>query len=360
MAQLSAVPAGMLAGLRGHWYPILPVGELASDAPLALRRLGEDLVLWKDRSGIPRLFSDQCPHRSAPLSLGMIRGERLECWYHGLQFDGEGRCRRVPIDRVDDGPHTGEFQARAYPCEERAGYIWAYLHDGEVYAVPDLELEPEITDPEYRWFPYSLRIDADWLTVLENALDPAHVPFLHRDAPFLPKDREQTLAWFLPSSVASRSESVPTPSGRGARRAIFQVASRPDGGDEVEVFHPPNLNRIPVPLPDGGEPMLSVHYHTPVDDTATMGYWYLARRVRTDEERARWDALWNDFVGPATARVYDQDAQICAAQVRQRKSGARPRFLPQDGGYLRARRVLIEMYRSGRTNERSAPAPPPS
>jgi phenylpropionate dioxygenase-like ring-hydroxylating dioxygenase large terminal subunit len=360
MARLSAVPVGMRAGLRGFWYPVLRAEELPADAPLALRRLGEDLVLWKDPSGRPRLFTDQCPHRSAPLSLGVIRGDRLECWYHGLQFDREGRCRRVPIERVDDGPHAGEFRVRTYPCEERAGYIWAYLHDGEVDVVPDLELEQEVTDPEYQSFPFSLKFDADWLTVLENALDPAHVPFLHRDAPFLPKNREQTLAWFLPSSVSSRTEVVSTPSGHGTRRAILQVASRPHGGDEVEVFYPPNLNKIPVPLPDGGEPMWSVHYHTPVDETDTMGYWYLARRVRSDEERERWGNLWNEFVGPATARIFAQDAQVCAAQVRRRKSGAQQRFLPQDGGYLRARRVLVDMYRSRHADERSASEPLPS
>ncbi|MGQ0804390.1 MAG: Rieske 2Fe-2S domain-containing protein [Actinomycetota bacterium] len=341
----------MRAGVRGYWYPILPAGDLPADVPLALRRLGEDLVLWKDASGTARLFTDRCPHRSAPLSLGVIRGTRLECRYHGLQFDFDGRCRRVPVERVDDGPQAREFRAQTYPCEERAGYIWAYLHDGDIDDVPDLELEDEITDPEFVWFPFSLSFEADWLTVLENALDPAHVPFLHRDAPFLPKDPEQTLDWFLPSRVVSRSERVPTPSGGGTRPAVLQVATRRSGGDEVEVFYPPNLNKIPVPLPDGGEPMWSVHYHTPIDESATMGYWYLARRVRSDEERQRWEALWKEFVGPATARIFAQDAEICAGQVHRRRSGPNQRLLSQDGGYLRARRVLIEMYHAGQKGD---------
>jgi phenylpropionate dioxygenase-like ring-hydroxylating dioxygenase large terminal subunit len=340
----------MLDGIRDHWYAILPAEELGHTEPLALRRLGEDLVLWRDSTGRPRLFADRCPHRSSPLSLGSIDGDRLECWYHGLQFGGDGACRRVPVERRDDGPLCGELRARAYPCEERGEYLWGYLTDGDVDVVPRLELEPEVTSDDYLWFRTSLRYEADWLTVLENALDPGHVPFLHGDAPFLPDDANQTLDWFLPSRVTSRTEEVPSPSGEGVRTAVLQVATRPSGGDEVELFYPPNLNKIPVPLPDGGEPMWSIHYHTPIDASTTMGYWYLCRRVCNDDERDRWRSMWETFVGPATERVYEQDGQICAAQVRRRgTAGAgrgEERWLPQDGGFLRARRLLVEMHRS--------------
>jgi phenylpropionate dioxygenase-like ring-hydroxylating dioxygenase large terminal subunit len=281
------------------------------------------------------------------LSLGLIADDRIECWYHGIQFDVDGRCRRVPVERVDDGRLCAELRARAYPCEERVGYIWGYLADGQIDDVPPLELEPEVSDDGYEWFRTSLRYEADWLTVLENALDPGHVPFLHRDAPFLPQDQEQTLDWFLPSRVESRTEELPRPSGAGSRTAVLQVATRPSGGDEVELYFPPNLNKIPVPMPDGGEPMWSVHYHTPVDEHTTMGYWHLARRVHSEEERATWRSLWETFVGPATDRVYEQDGEICAAQaVRRSRASGTERWLPQDGGYLRARRLLIEMYES--------------
>jgi phenylpropionate dioxygenase-like ring-hydroxylating dioxygenase large terminal subunit len=313
---------------------------------MSIRRLGEDLVLWRDATGTARLFADRCPHRSSPLSLGLIAGDRLECWYHGLQFDADGRCRRVPIERVDDGPLCAEFRAQTHPCEERAGYIWAFLGDGDTTVVPPLQLEEEVTSENFEWFLVSLRYDADWLTVLENALDPSHVPFLHRDAPFLPQEHEQVLDWFLPARVASRTEEVPLRSG-GTRTAVTQVATRSAGGDEVEVFYPPNLNKIPVPLPDGGEPMWSLHYHTPIDAETTMGYWYMVRRVDSDEARARWRDLWESFVGPATERLYEQDAQICAAQAQRRQEDlGDERLLPQDGGYLRARRLLVEMYRA--------------
>jgi hypothetical protein len=93
--------------------------------------------------------------------------------------------------------------------------------------------------------------------------------------------------------------------------------------------------------------MWSLHYHTPIDAETTMGYWYMVRRVDSDEARARWRDLWESFVGPATERLYEQDAQICAAQAQRRQEDlGDERLLPQDGGYLRARRLLVEMYRA--------------
>lgn len=338
------VPEGMRSGIRGFWYPILRADELERGATCPLRRLGEDLVAWRDSSGEPHVFSDRCPHRSSPLSLGIVRDDRIECRYHGLQFDASGRCRRVPVERADDGPHCEQLRATAHPCEERAGYLWCFVGGDAAASTPPLELEPEVVGPEYEWFLVSATFEANWLTVLENALDPAHVPFLHRDAPFLPNDPEQTLDWFLPDRVVSETKTVPRPSGLGQREVVLQIASRKSAAEEVEEFYPPNLNKIPIPLPDGGEPMMSLHYHTPVDETRTMGYWYMTRRVVSDEERERWRGLWEAFVGPATDRIYEQDVEICEAQTRARRAGTSERLLPQDGGYLRARRRLVELY----------------
>ena len=41
-------------------------------------------------------FLDACPHRTVPLSYGKVVNDRLQCGYHGWEFDLEGRCRRVP------------------------------------------------------------------------------------------------------------------------------------------------------------------------------------------------------------------------------------------------------------------------
>lgn len=56
-----------------------------------LQLLGDDLVVWKEPlTGEWRAFVDRCPHRWAPLSEGRVdqRTGRLQCVYHGWEFEG--------------------------------------------------------------------------------------------------------------------------------------------------------------------------------------------------------------------------------------------------------------------------------
>ena len=53
-------------------------------------------------------------------------GEGLRCVYHGWKFDVTGRCVDMPIEPAGS-TFKDKVRARAYPCAERGGLIWAYL-----------------------------------------------------------------------------------------------------------------------------------------------------------------------------------------------------------------------------------------
>jgi phenylpropionate dioxygenase-like ring-hydroxylating dioxygenase large terminal subunit len=73
----------------GCRYAAYPVESLPTDRPFALRILGWDLAIWRDREGEWRAFADACPHRKVPLSEGRIESDGcLSCAYHGWRFDG--------------------------------------------------------------------------------------------------------------------------------------------------------------------------------------------------------------------------------------------------------------------------------
>ena len=59
-------PMGEL--LRRYWMPIAGVSEFDEVAVKPVRLLGEDLVLFRDRSGKFGLIGEQCPHRRASLA----------------------------------------------------------------------------------------------------------------------------------------------------------------------------------------------------------------------------------------------------------------------------------------------------
>ena len=95
MASKTAIEAHLRRGLRELWYPVVASWEV-SNAPLGITRLGENIVLWRDHGGRVHALEDRCPHRGARLSMGWNLGERIACWYHGVEVDGSGTVRDVP------------------------------------------------------------------------------------------------------------------------------------------------------------------------------------------------------------------------------------------------------------------------
>src|SRR5499426_4691121 len=79
--------------LRKYWQPVALSEELAENgAPLPVRILGEDLVLFRDDQGRPGLLGVHCSHRGTDLSYGRVENGGLRCLYHGWLYDIHGRC----------------------------------------------------------------------------------------------------------------------------------------------------------------------------------------------------------------------------------------------------------------------------
>src|SRR5215475_3448506 len=56
--------------LRRFWQPFLIASEL-KQSPVAVRLLGEDLVVFRDKSGTLGLLQKHCIHRGASLEFGI-------------------------------------------------------------------------------------------------------------------------------------------------------------------------------------------------------------------------------------------------------------------------------------------------
>ncbi len=110
---------------KRHWHPVASCKALGA-TPLAVKLLGLELVLWRDQAGKVHAFADQCPHRGARLSLGRVLESRLECAYHGWQFDGQGQCRLIPAT-PELTPHN---LVKACQYQTRLAYdlIWVCMH----------------------------------------------------------------------------------------------------------------------------------------------------------------------------------------------------------------------------------------
>lgn len=69
--------------LKNAWYVAAWDHELGRE-PLAVTMLEERIVLYRRTDGKPTALEDACPHRKLPLSMGHIKGDEIECGYHGL------------------------------------------------------------------------------------------------------------------------------------------------------------------------------------------------------------------------------------------------------------------------------------
>ena len=82
--------------------------------------LGEELALYRDRSGAMGLLGLRCPHRLMSLEYGIPEEHGLRCGYHGWLFNEEGRCIQTPLE-PPDSTFKEKVEALHYPVQEMAG-----------------------------------------------------------------------------------------------------------------------------------------------------------------------------------------------------------------------------------------------
>ena len=127
--------------MRQYWVPAALSSELSEPDgdPLRVRLLGEDLIGFRTTSGEVGLIQNACPHRGAGFFYGRNEAEGIRCVYHGWKFDRSGACVDMPSEPAGS-TFKDKVRARAYPCRERGGLIWAYLGPRETPPpMPDLE-----------------------------------------------------------------------------------------------------------------------------------------------------------------------------------------------------------------------------
>lgn len=187
---LTQVDAGSSIGelLRRYWMPIAAVAELEDKPIQPVRVLGEDLILYKDRSGTYGLLDRWCPHRRFDLAYGMIEDEGLRCSHHGWRFNESGRCLEQPFE--DTVNPEAEFKQRigtkSYPVEAKAGLLWAYLGPAPASLLPDWA---GFYSPGFSVVAF-LHLPCNWVQVMEGFYDPVHVEWLHDRWSYRLHDRE--------------------------------------------------------------------------------------------------------------------------------------------------------------------------
>src|SRR5579863_628192 len=336
----------------GFWYPALRSSRVYGRKLARAILLDVPLVLGRDAAGKPFALRDVCPHRAFPLSFGQFDGASVECAYHGWQFDAHtGQCKLIPSLTPDSKLKCERIHAGAFPCEERDGYIWAYMNKPEGMTNPEgrasdaaIPAPPELPkfSPRYQ----IAHLEADLPCSVDHGIiglmDPAHGPFVHQ-------------AWWWRSRHSIREKQKqfePIPNG-------FRMSP-----------HAPSANSAPykiLKLITGEPATTTIDFVLPnqrFEQIRAGRYWLSSRTtvtpIRRDLCRLDFCAAWNilpwfpvvsliiHFLGP---RFIRQDTEVIAKQALGLKYEDRMMLVDdadrQARWYFELKAAYLESQRSG-------------
>ena len=256
---LTSVGPGTPTGefMRRYWLPVGVSADLG-EKPQLVRVLGEDLVLFKTKSGDIGLMDAVCSHRGASLVYGCIEKSGLRCRYHGWLYDASGRCIEQPGE-ASRAARQEKVQQKAYPTRELGGLIFAYMGPSPAPALP--RFDTLVRGDGVRKATVARIVACNFLQILENSMDPVHLPFVHG----------QTIKVWA---------GVPEFTVEECELGLKQVQSRP-GPTPAEryvrsVFYILPFSRmvgIPAPEDDFSTPTtIRTIWAVPIDDTSTIEF----------------------------------------------------------------------------------------
>ncbi|MGZ8335884.1 MAG: Rieske 2Fe-2S domain-containing protein [Allosphingosinicella sp.] len=328
--------------LRNAWYAAGWSHELA-EAPLARTIHEQPIVFYRGQKGRPLALYDACPHRFAPLSRGTVKGDRIACGYHGLEFDGTiGRCVRNPHGK---GAIPAALSVRAYPATERYGMVWVWMGEAE-RADPALLPElPILEDAAFSWVHGGLHVSAHFEMVIDNLLDLTHVEFLH---PFLASPGNSERTKFRAEQKGDQVSSYYDVDGEPISGLFRLLYEGPEQSCDMRAhmhWSPPASLYLEtsIELPWGTGPRIpTVHLLTPESEDTTHYFWAAGRNARHGDEQISGMLHF----GIQSAFENEDEPMIRAARSRMTSNDLfahKPALLPIDEAAVRARRILKKL-----------------
>lgn len=287
---------------------------------------------------------DRCVHRQMPLTLGRLRGDSLECGYHGIRYGDDGRARRIPSqDHVPE-----RCRVHHYPLRESGGLVWIWMGD------PDRADEGLIPDhafldsPDWAVVRGTLHMRARAQLLNENLLDLSHVSFVHADT----IGTEEVAGGPATTEVDGATVRVTRPLPSVRCPPLFQRVMGLDGmidRESVAEFVAPgfHISHV-VARPAGDSPdsprvcrHKAVHCITPEHERTAHYFWLVARDYRVEDTEV--GEIWQK----SSPVVLTQDIDAVEA-IERVISAYEPDHPPEidlraDAGGLRARRIIERM-----------------
>ncbi len=324
--------------LKNYWYVAAKSGEI-TDNIVARVICNLPLALYRQSDGRIAAVNNYCSHRRAPLSLGRVIDDTIECPYHGLRFAPTGRCVLIPSQ--SDIPDRANI--KGYETVERYGLVWVWIgaEPADIAKLPALPWrESDEWDPDII---YHYHVKAAHILMTDNLLDLGHVAFIHADTVgFDPAAlKEDPLKTEVDGDRVRNTRIIPDtdPSPNALNWGGF--AGKIERGS-VSTWYPPCYTSIHFWSRDENKSVeLRIdHFITPETDRTHSYFIAIARNFGVcDPAVARMVYEDND-------RVHQQDLTIVEAQQQMIEAVPDYQDMPlrQDRGLVHAHRILKRLY----------------
>ena len=276
--------------LHDAWY-VAALAPEVNRTPRAVTMLSQDIVLYRLQDGTPVALEDACPHRKLPLSMGRLKGDAIECGYHGLTFDCSGRC----IDAATQPRIPPNARVRSYPAHERYGLVWVWMGEASRARVENIIEIPHHDDPGWHLTTGDqMRIACHYLLVVDNLLDPSHVAWVHRgsfagagtdNTPLQHLDTDEGVVcsrWLLNTPPPPFYAPLVKFSGPADRLQHYEVRW-PSVAINKSIYAPAGQGSPALLDPATGGPqvyrMTSYNLLTPIDQDHTLYVWLQHRNT---------------------------------------------------------------------------------
>jgi vanillate O-demethylase monooxygenase subunit len=334
--------------IKNTWYVAMWCEDLKSEKLISKTILNEPIVFFRKDDGSVSALSDRCSHRFVPLSLGkMLPGNIIQCIYHGLEFNSEGKCVKNPHSpcTIAELSHI-----KKYSVIEKFSLIWIWLGEKEAdpSLIPDYSClvdrpSQHVTKPGY------LKVNANYQLVVDNLLDLSHTSYVHAGI----LGNSDTIEADIKVEQHGEVVSVSRPSKNADTPGILKMMSpvefhKGDQWSTISWFCPSNLI-LKFGVSKNGEPIekgtgyFAIHLLTPETEKTTH-YFYSAARWNVftlDENQNR--EIREKIFEMRTFAFKEQDVPVIESQQVSMDSAPvklEPTLLSIDVGPVRYQRIL--------------------
>ena len=164
--------------INNQWYAVLSSHRVRRGRVIGARRFGENLVFFRDDAGVLGCVTDKCAHRGASLAKGCLKDGNLQCPFHGIEYDMNGKCVHIPSEGRASVKDYSRFDLKHWAVQEVGGIVFLWHGDSEPAGEPDVF--DIVTDSSYTYDHTEDSWGVDYSRVIENQLDVSHLPFVHR------------------------------------------------------------------------------------------------------------------------------------------------------------------------------------